>query len=129
MSRPGIPKPRSRVSLTTEKELAILKDVQFISTVMQLVLNRWHANLFDAHLSGQALKGFSRQIYNAAEGMRREIGMKFNSKDKDEFEFELATSMDRVVSFFCLLPAPLIDSIMDSLEAEKRRIEEQATSG
>ncbi|MNY42690.1 hypothetical protein D3C86_1776040 [compost metagenome] len=31
--------------------------------------------------------------------------------------------MDRVVSFFCLLPHQLVDNIMDKLEAEKRAIE------
>ncbi|MCY4781423.1 hypothetical protein ORI89_17320 [Sphingobacterium sp. UT-1RO-CII-1] len=123
MNRTVIPKPRAKVKLTKAREYAILKDVQFIGTVIQVVQNKWRENLFDTELRGQTLKNFSNQIYKGAHGMERELRTKFNLNDPEELEYELATSMDRVISFFCLMPSGLINSIMDRLEAEKRAIE------
>ncbi|MBE8712559.1 hypothetical protein [Sphingobacterium hungaricum] len=118
-----IPKPTIRAELTEKREYAILKDVQFIGTIAQLVENRWRNNLFDSNIKDQTLKNFSAQIYKGAQGVKNSLKGKFNLKEPDELEFELATSMDRVVSFFCLLPSELVNSIMDKLEAEKRALE------
>lgn len=55
--------------------------------------------------------------------MKNSLMHKYNLKDADELEYDMASAMDRVVSFFCLLPHQLVDNIMDRLEAEKRTIE------
>lgn len=118
-----IPKPAIRVKLTPQREFNILKDVQFIGTIAQLVENRWRNNLFDSEVKDQTLKNFSAQIYKGAQGMKNSLKQKYNLKDADELEYDMASAMDRVVSFFCLLPHQLVENIMDKLEAEKRAIE------
>lgn len=123
-----LPKPTRKQELTDDKVTRILTDVQFIATVAQLAENRWRNNLFDANLRSNTMRNFNRQIYVAARSIKQELAMRFNAKDPDELEYEMAAEMDRVVSFFCMLPAGLISSIMDRLEEEKRLLIEQSNT-
>ena len=54
-------------------------------------------------------------VFKGAQGMESEISTKFNLKEPDELEYDMASAMDMVVSFFCLLPHQLVDNIMDKL--------------
>lgn len=115
-----IPKPVRKQELTPERVKSLLEDVQFMGTIIQLLENRWRNNLFDVNLRSQTMKNFNRQIFNGIQGLKRELHAKFRLKQPDELEFEMATEMDRVISFFCLLPAESIDIIMTSLEQQAK---------
>lgn len=111
-----IPKPIRKQELTEERVVKILKDVQFIGTVAQLVENKWRNNLFDTDLRSQTLKNFNRMIYNGAQGVKRELSSKYRLHEPDELEYEIAPEMERVLDFFCTLPAEATSEIMDKLE-------------
>ncbi|SUJ18918.1 Uncharacterised protein [Sphingobacterium spiritivorum] len=128
MVRTIIPKPKVKQQLTDERKHALLCDVQFMGIIIQLIENRWRNNLFDVNLNNQTLKNFSGQVFRGVQGMKREMSAKFNLKDPDELEYDMCTSMDRVVSFFSLLPAELVDKIMDGLEKGKIDLDKQFES-
>ncbi|PVH26263.1 hypothetical protein [Sphingobacterium corticibacter] len=116
MIRDAVPKPKARQPLTDERKYALLCDVQFMGIVIQMIENRWRNNLFDVNLGNQTLKNFSSQVYRGIQGMKREMTAKFNLKHPDELEYEMSAAMDRAVSFLSLLPAELVDKIVDGLE-------------
>lgn len=115
-----IPKPVRKQELTEARMLELLRDVQFMGVIVQLLENRWRNNLFDVNLRSQVMKNFNRKIYEGTQGLKRELHAKFRLKEPDELEFEMAAEMDRVVSFFSLLPAKTIDQIMTELEKQMK---------
>lgn len=125
MVRAIIPKPKVRQPLTDQRKHALLCDVQFMGVIIQLIENRWRNNLFDVNLNNQTLKNFSALIFRGVQGMKREMSIKFKLKNPDELEYDMSASMDRVVSFFSLLPAELVDKIMDGLEQGKIDLDKQ----
>ena|SRR5699024_8655131 len=118
-----IPKPVKKQELTEEKKKAILRDVQFIGVLSQLIENRWRNNLFDANLNNSILRNFNRQIIFGALGLKKNLWSKYKLKDVEELEFEMSPAMDRVVSFFSMLPTDSVDLIMDKLEELSEREE------
>lgn len=111
--------------LTPERVTAILEDVQFIATVAQLAENRFQNNLIDTNLRGGNMPNFARQIRQGAEGIKRELSIRYRLKDREELAYDMAAEMDRVVSFFCLLKGEAISHIMDVLEAEHKQLMEE----
>ena len=111
--------------LTPQRITALLTDVQFIATVAQLVENRYQNNLVDTNLRGGNMPNFARQIRQGAEGIKRELSVRFKLKDREELTYDMAAEMDRVVSFFCMLRGDAIAQIMDVLEAEHKELMER----
>jgi len=124
-----LPKPARKQELTERKVRSILTDVQLIATVAQVAENRWRNNLFDANLKDNTLRNFNRQIYTGARGIMQNLSLRFRLKDPDELEYEFAAEIDRVLSFFSLLPAETISGIMDRLEGEMDMIKKGAING
>lgn len=111
-----VPKPSAKQSLSPERKHALLCDVQFMGSIAQMLENRWRNTMFDTNLESFALRNYSVQIYRAIQGMKKEMGKKFNVVNQDELEYDMIPVLDRVVSFFCLLDAVLANKIMDGLE-------------
>lgn len=109
-------KPKARISLSNERLRAILKDAQFMAIVAQLIENRYQYNMFDANLRNPVYRNSARQIMQATSRIKRELGLKFKLVKQEELEFEVSDELDRVISFFMMLPADIIDEIMTDLE-------------
>lgn len=117
-----VPKPRQKQPLTDERKHSLLCDAQFIGSIVQLVQNRWMNNMFDVNLNNQTMKNFANQIFRGSQGLKKELLSKFNLKNPEELEYDMATALDRVVSFFCLLDADLANKIMDGLEQGQQEL-------
>lgn len=113
--------PRIKQTLTDKRIKGILMDVQFMAVISQLIENRFQYNLFDANLRNPIYRNNARQIITSAGRIKKEISNRFKLVKQEELEHDVSIQLDRVISFFMMLPADAIDEIMSGLE---RQLEE-----
>lgn len=120
------PKPKVRQSLSEDRVRGILTDVQFMSIVAQLIENRFQYNMIDVNLRNPVYRNSARQIMTAADRIKKEISLRFNLINKEALEYDVSEQLDRVITFFMMLPAETIDEIMTDLEKQMEEMKQQS---
>lgn len=128
MNRSVKPKPVVKQKLTEERKFNLLKDVQFRGLLVQMLENRWRNNLFDTHLRQPELNRYSSDIIKGVKNLRASLLRSFNLIDEDELAYDMATAMDRLVTYFSLKDGPFINGLIDKLEELDRDIDNGTTS-
>lgn len=121
-----IPGTKVKQTLSEKRAKGILMDVQFMSIVAQLIENRFHYNMIDANLRNPVYRNSARQIVTAADRIKKEISLRFNLINKEALEYDVSEQLDRVITFFMMLPAETIDEIMTDLEKQLEEVRKEA---
>lgn len=117
--------PRIKQTLTDKRIKGILMDVQFMAVISQLIENRFQYNLFDANLRNPIYRNNARQIITSAGRIKKEISNRFKLVKQEELEHDVSIQLDRVISFFMMLPADAIDEIMSGLERQLEEVRKE----
>lgn len=117
---------KTKQTINPERVKGILTDVQFMSIVAQLIENRFQYNMIDVNLRNPVYRNSARQIMTAADRIKKEISLRFNLINKEALEYDVSEQLDRVITFFMMLPAETIDEIMTDLEKQMEEMKQQS---
>lgn len=100
----------------------ILTQAQIIGTLNRCIGIELMQDLTDVRFKHPTLNNHTRRLKEAVNGITLHLGTIVQVKNRDEFDYEYALEMHRVVKHFCGLSTEQLRGFMDKVDDELNRL-------
>lgn len=96
----------------------ILKQAQIIGTLNRCIGIEIMQDLTDVRFKHPTLNNHTRRLKEAVNGIMLHLGTIVQVKNRDEFDYEYALEMHRLITHFCGMSTEQIRDFMDKVDSE-----------
>lgn len=102
--------------ISEKKAIRILNSAQIIGTLNRCIDIEVMQDLTDVRFKHPTLNNHSRRLKEAVKGITIHLGTIVQVKNRDEFDYDFAVEMHRLVTHFCGMSTEQLRKIMDEIE-------------